>query len=312
MRKSLKFFNTLSFGLLMSLSLLILSSCEDNSEQKNEEFLTYKASVKEWRDSRIISLKTNWLSLAGLFPLSEGENSFGFDDSNDIIFPNRKIPANLGSFFLENGEISVKINPDVEVTSNGEKVQKVKLLSDHEGEPTVLHFDSFRWFIIIRGDKEFVRLRDIENPIIAEFSGIESFQLDTLWKVKGQFEPHMTTKIIETATSNGGSSQISSTGAFGFRINGQYYRLDAWPIGKSGNFQTIYADETSGIETYGGGRFLIIEKVDYDGSYIIDFNKAYNPPCTFTEFATCPLPPPQNRLPIKVTAGEKKYQEGAH
>jgi uncharacterized protein (DUF1684 family) len=194
---------------------------------------------------------------------------------------------------------------------NGEKVQKMNLANGHPGEPSVLHFGSFRWFIIERSGKVFVRLRDSENPIIADFTGIESFQLDTIWKVKGQFEPHMTIKIIETATSNGDRSQISSTGAIGFRINGQYYRLDAWPIGSSGNLQTIFADETSGIETYGGGRFLFIEKSDQNGSFTVDFNKAYNPPCAFTEFATCPLPPPQNRLPIKITAGEK-YQGGAH
>ena len=171
---------------------------------------------------------------------------------------------------------------------------------------------SFSWYVIKRVEKVYVRLRDSENPLIEEFKGIESYPLDTLWRLKGQFEPHMTTKAIETTTSSGDRSQISSSGAVGFRIKDQYYRLDAWPIGNSGNFQTIFADETSGEETYGGGRFLIIEKSEKNGSYTIDFNKAYNPPCAFTEFATCPLPPPQNRLPIKITAGEKKYLGGAH
>ena len=133
-----------------------------------------------------------------------------------------------------------------------------------------------------------------------------------MWRLTTQYEPHMAPKIIETITTAGDPSRISSTGAVGFRIDEQYYRLDVWALGDSGRFQTIFADETSGLETYGAGRFIVVEKSEKTGGYIIDFNKAYNPPCAFTEFATCPIPPPQNRLRLKVTAGEKIDKDLAH
>ena len=297
--------------ILLSLCSVLLLSCDRNSEQKREEYLNYVSSIESWKDYRIEGLKKNWLSLAGLFPLNKGENSFGASDSNDIVFPGANTPPHIGTIFVNDSEVSVKINPDINVLYNEEKVMEMKLIKDSEGEPTVLHLGSLSWHIIQRVDNMYVRLRDSENPPIVAFQGIENYPIDTSWHVIAQFEPHLTTKIIETASSNGGISRISSTGAIGFRINGQYYRLDAWPLGDSDRYQTLFVDETSASETYGGGRYLIMERSTKDGYYYVDFNKAYNPPCAFTEFATCPLPPPQNRLPIKVTAGEK-YKELAH
>jgi uncharacterized protein (DUF1684 family) len=294
--------------------LLIVAGCSnkiDKSEEVNEEYLNYVSTIESWKDYRVEGLKKNWLSLAGLFPLKEGENRFGAADSNDIVFPGADIPLHIGTIFVKDGEVSVKIDLDIVVLYNDEKVIKMKLLKDSEGEPTVLQLGSLSWYIIQRVDRIYVRLKDSENPLIKEFKGIKIYPVDTSWRVKGQFEPHLTTKTIETTTNSGDRSLLSSTGAIGFGIGGQYFRLDAWPIGDSGNLQTLFADETSGDETYGGGRFLIIEKSGKEGSYTVDFNKAYNPPCVFTEFATCPLPPPQNRLPIKITAGEK-HQGSIH
>lgn len=307
-RQVYKFLNTL----LACIILIMLGSCNNNSEKKTDEFLAYKSTIDSWQENRVISLKKNWLSLAGLFKLKEGENSFGASNSNDIVFPNRNIPDHIGSFFLNNGVVQIKINPDIEVLYNNEKVQEMDMINDQGSEPTILQLGSLSWYIIKRVENIYVRLKDSQNPLIEEFKGISTYPLDTNWRIKCQFEPHMATKIIETTTTAGDPSRISSSGAVGFRINQRYYRLDVWSLGDSGRFQTIFADETSGIDTYGAGRFIIIERSQIDGRYVIDFNKAYNPPCAFTEFATCPLPPPQNRLPIKITAGEKKYQEGTH
>jgi uncharacterized protein (DUF1684 family) len=298
--------------LFFCIGLMILGSCKKNSETKIDDYLVYQTAIQTWQENRVRSLKKNWLSLAGLYKLKEGENTFGASETNDIVFPDRNIPNYIGSLFLNNGEVRIQVNQDIEVLHNNEKVDEMELINDLSGDPTVLQLGSFSWYIIKRVDNLYIRLRDSQNPFIEEFKGITSFPLDTTWRIKSQFEPHMTTKIINTTTTAGDPSQISSTGAVGFRINGQYYRLDVWPIGKEGKFQTIFADETSGLETYGAGRFIVIEKPQENGQYIIDFNKAYNPPCAFTEFATCPLPPPQNRLPIKITAGEKKYHLGTH
>jgi uncharacterized protein (DUF1684 family) len=300
-------------ALFFCLILVISIRCNNAPEEKRiDEYLAYDSSIQSWQENRIISLKKNWLSLAGLYKLEEGENSFGAHDSNDIVFPKRNIPDHLGSFLLNDGEVTIKVNADQEVLYEGQKVQEMVLLNDRRGSPTILRYGTFSWYIIKRVENIYVRLRDDENPDIKLFVGIENYPLDTNWRLKAQFEPHMTIKIIETSTTAGDPSRISSPGAIGFKINGQYYRLDVWSIGDSGRFQTIFADETSGIDTYGAGRFIVIEKSPESGRYLIDFNMAYNPPCAFTEFATCPLPPPQNRLPIKVTAGEKKYQDGSH
>jgi uncharacterized protein (DUF1684 family) len=195
--------------------------------------------------------------------------------------------------------------------SQGKKVKDMMLIKDSEGQPTILQLGSLNWYIIQRVDQLYVRLKDSDNPSIDKFKGIEYYPLDTSWRIKAQFESHMTTKIIETLTTSGDPSRISSPGAIGFHINGQYYRLDVWSIGGENRYQTIFADHTSGIDTYGAGRFIIIEKSEKNDVLVIDFNKAYNPPCAYTDYATCPLPPPQNRLPIKITAGEK-YHNPTH
>jgi uncharacterized protein (DUF1684 family) len=304
-QKLLKYLNKTIFCMI----LIFSGSCTNNPETQVDDFEIYQSEIDSWKDGRISSLKKNWLSLAGLFKLKEGENSFGASETNDIVFPDRNVPDHMGSFFMNNGMVRIKINSDVEVLHNNESVREMEMQHDQSGNPTVLNYGTFSWHIIKRVNKMYVRLRDSKNPQIYAFKGITSYPLDTNWRFHCEFEPHMTTKIIETTTTSGDPSRISSSGAVGFRINGQYFRLDVWSIGNSGRFQTIFADETSGIDTYGAGRFIIVEKSNKSGNYMIDFNKSYNPPCAFTEFTTCPLPPPQNRLPIKITAGEKKYKD---
>lgn len=303
---------------LIILGFQFLLGCADNQDNKEEtdrkanEFNDYISSIKSWQERRITGLKKNWLTLAGLFELREGKNTFGAHPSNDFVFPNPNTPDFIGTFVMENGVVSVQINADVKVKHNDEIITEMTLMTDQSGSPTVLQAGSLSWYIIKRVDKIYVRLRDSENPDIEKLTKINNFPLDTAWRLKAQYEPHMTPKVIETITTSGDPSRITSSGAVGFRINDQYHRLDVWALGDSGRFQTIFADGTSGLETYGAGRFIVVEKSGEDGEYIIDFNKAYNPPCAYTEFATCPIPPPQNRLPIRVIAGEKVDKDFAH
>jgi uncharacterized protein (DUF1684 family) len=305
-----------AFFLILSLQLFL--ACTDNPDNKevidkpDNEYNDYVSSIKSWQEKRIIGLKRNWLSLAGLYELKEGKNTFGAHKSNDFVFPNPKTPDYIGTFNLKNGKVVVKINADVKVKHDDEIVTEMELMNDQSGSPTLLQSGSLSWYIIKRVEKIYVRLRDSENPDIDKLTKIDNFPLDTAWRLKAQYEPHMTSKIIETVTTSGDPSRITSSGAVGFRINGHYHRLDVWALGDSGRFQTIFADGTSGLETYGAGRFIVVEKSGESGEYIIDFNKAYNPPCAFTEFATCPIPPPQNRLSFRVTAGEKFNKDFAH
>lgn len=274
----------------------------------------YIAEIKEWQKKRIESLtkEDSWLSLAGLFWLKEGENRFGSEPSNDIIFPAGKAPAHMGTFVLQKGVVTVEIEPGVQVLHQGEPVRTLRLRNDTEGEPTILTYGSLSWFIIQRGERYGVRLRDRENPHLRQFKGIDTFPIDPAWRIEAVFEPYDPPKIIEVPTILGTVIHEPSPGALVFTIEGSSYRLEPTAEPDDEELFVVFADQTNGAETYGGGRFVYVKRPGKDGRTVIDFNKAYNPPCAFTEFATCPLPPEGNRLPIRVTAGEKKYAGSRH
>lgn len=300
--------------LLVSLACVALTSGCRSLPSAPEADAVYVAEIQQWHKKRIESLtdQNGWLNLAGLFWLKAGENSFGTDASNDIVFPAGKAPPIIGSFVLEQGAVSVRIKPGVEVMHGDEPVSTLKLQSDAEGEPTMLTLGSLSWFIIKRGDALGVRLRDSENPRLRHFKGIETFPIDPAWRVEAMLEPYDPPKKMAVPTVLGTTLEQSSPGALVFQIHGNTYRLD--PIAEPGDKQlfVIFADATNGVETYGAGRFLYVDRPGKDGKAIIDFNKAHNPPCAFSKFATCPLPPAQNRLLVKVTAGEKKYEDADH
>lgn len=274
----------------------------------------YVKEIQEWHKKRIASLtrQDGWLSLTGLYWLKNGENKFGSDTSNDIVFPTGKAPDYIGFFTLKNDQVSINIKSDISVLYQGQPIQSLKLKSDAEGEPSVLSLGSLKWFIIKRGDQFAVRLRDSENSTLKNFKGIETFPVDTTWCVKAKFEPYDIPKEIPIPTVLGTTTIEKCPGTLVFSIHDQIYRLDPLADDLNQPLFLIFADQTNGDKTYGGGRFLIVDKPDKNGLTLIDFNKAYNPPCAFTKYATCPLPPSQNRLPIYITAGEKKYEGSGH
>ncbi|MCX8009993.1 MAG: DUF1684 domain-containing protein, partial [Ignavibacteria bacterium] len=153
------------------------------------------------------------------------------------------------------------------------------------------------------------RLRDLEAPLVKNFKGIETYPIDKNWKIESQFIPYTSPKPIQIPTVIGTIEEDTARGYLAFQIDGEEFRLD--PTSEGEKLFVIFADETNGKETYGAGRFLYVDKPDSTGKTYIDFNKSYNPPCAFTKYATCPLPPKQNRLKIKITAGEKNF-EGGH
>jgi hypothetical protein len=181
----------------------------------------------------------------------------------------------------------------------------MKLKDDLSDSTTVLQLGSFRWFIINRDGKYGVRLRDINAPLVKEFKGIDTYPVDEKWKVEAKFELYPEPKVIEIPNIIGSVENDTVKGRLVFTLNGYSYTVD--PVSEGNEFFIIFADETNGEETYGAGRFLYTDKPDSHDMVEMDFNKAYNPPCAFTKYATCPLPPKQNYLHIKITAGEKKY-----
>ncbi len=273
------------------------------------EKAAYFKQIENWHKQRIASLtkKDGWLTLAGLFWLEEGENTFGSAEDNKIVFPKDKAPAHIGRFIVKGDEINVKIDSRVTVLHDGQPVQALPLQHDLTGKPTILTLGSLSWYVIKRGDRYLIRLKDSDHPRLKEFKGIERYAVDARWRVKARLEPYNPPKKLHIANVLGQVSETDCPGALVFEIDGKEYRLD--PEGKMGEKEWFlnFSDETSGRETYGAGRYLVIDAPDENGITYIDFNKAYNPPCAFSPFATCPLPPEQNKLPLRITAGEKDY-----
>lgn len=270
--------------------------------------LTYQAEIEAWQRRRDAELRDpeGWLSLAGLFWLKPGRNSFGSDAGNTIVFPAGKAAPRLGSFVFEGDRVMVEIAPDVDVRHEDEPAARVMMKDDMSGEPTILRHRSLSWLILRRGDRVGVRLRDCENPALVNFSGVPTFPIDPKWRLEATLEPYDPPKMILIPTILGTINPTPSPGALRFEVDGQSYRLDAQAV-VGGGFSLIFADATNGTETYGGGRFLRVDPVDTAGRTFVDFNRAYNPPCVFTPYATCPRPPQQNRLPIPIRAGERNY-----
>ena len=183
----------------------------------------------------------------------------------------------------------------------------MELQNDSDGEATLLYLEPLNWFIIKRNEGFGVRLHDSESPYIHQLKDIETYAIDPAWRLEARFKPYEQTKIMTTVTASGAIRNLQSSGSLMFEINEKTYKLDVMDRSNSDGYFLIFGDETNGEKTYEGGRFIIIEKSEADGTTIIDFNKSYNPPCALAKFYVCPLPPQQNRLSIKITAGEKIY-----
>ena len=295
------------------LSFLIIVSfwnCSENLKEKGSK--EYIAEIKSWHSKRNENLKkeNGWLNLVGLLWLKEGENKFGSDKSNDIVFPEGS-PAFIGKFILKDTTVTIEVNPDVEIMNDGKKITKLILQNDLKGNPTVLSYKNFRWHIIKRQDKFGVRLRDLNAPLVKNFKGIETFPINDDWKMEASFVPYNPPREILIPNVLGMIDTSKAAGKIIFKKDGKEFSLEALDGGPD-SFFIIFADETSGKETYGAGRFLSVEKPKQGQKFYIDFNKAYNPPCVFTKYATCPIPPKENHLKLRVTAGEKMFEGGAH
>lgn len=271
----------------------------------------YLQEMEAWRKDRDEGLKREdgWFTLVGLFWLEPGENRFGSGADNRVLLPEGKAPAVAGTLIREGNAVKVRVAPGVTVTSDGKPVTEADLTVDAQGKPTVLELGSLSFFVIQRGDKVGVRVKDSKSPALASFHGLDYYPVQQDWKVTARFEPYDPPKQVPVPNVLGQVSDIPSPGAVVFEREGKTLRLDALEGSPDGGLFLIFADPTNGKETYGAGRFLDTTPPK-DGKVVVDFNTAYNPPCAYTAFATCPLPPSQNRLAVGVTAGEKKYEGG--
>jgi hypothetical protein len=273
----------------------------------------WKKDLDTWRQQRLSELKAEdgWLTLVGLFWLDEGDNAFGSSPENKVILPAGKSPAVAGVLTRHGDTVHVKVDPRAQVTSGGKPVTEMDLKKDSDGgEPTTLEIGPLSFYIIQRGDRLGVRVKDKTSETLAHFHGVDSYPAQAAWRIEARFEPYEPAKKVPIPNILGQVADEDSPGAVVFDWQGKTYRLDALGDTKDGLF-LIFGDPTNGKETYGAGRFLTTDPPK-DGKVVVDFNRAYNPPCAFTAFATCPLPPAQNKLALRVEAGEKKFAGGPH
>jgi len=267
----------------------------------------YKAEIESFHKDRETRLRTSepWLKLVGLSWLSEGVNSVGSAPKSRVLLPKGKAPATLGVIRLEKGVATFTSAPGAAVTSDGKPVTTVAMKSDG---PTALAHGTLKFFLIGRGSRIGVRVLDGEAPALKTFSGIECFPIDPAWRLVAKFEAYTPKKKIEVPTNIIETTEKQeSPGAVVFTKDGKTYRLDALVGGPKGELFLVFGDQTNSKETYGGGRFLHTAVPSADGTVAVDFNRSINPPCVFTPYATCPLPPKENFLAVRVPAGEKTY-----
>lgn len=288
--------------LLPLIILFIIPGCNRVSSPVTD-VAAYRKEIDNWRDQRITDLKApdGWLNLAGLYWLHDGSNSFGSDSSNDIVFPEHAPPM-IGIF--EQTESKVYLRSAMEsVMINDMPAESTKLNDDMSGEPDIMTLNSLSWFIIRRADRFGIRLRDYDSPIIDSLHFIPVFETDEKWCVLADYKPYKEPEKAMVQTVIGTGEENLIPGELVFRIKGKKYTL--YPFESEDGFFIVFGDSTNGFDTYPSGRFLDTDMPDSQNRVIIDFNKAYNPPCAFTPFATCPLPLRKNILPVKIDAGEK-------
>jgi uncharacterized protein (DUF1684 family) len=263
----------------------------------------HREEVEAWRAERYRRLRsdTGWLTLAGLGWLKPGVNRIGSATDADVVLPSG--PPLAGTVTV--GDPRVMAEGAFLVA--GEPVRDLALASDAGGEPTLLELGSLRLCLIDRGGRLAIRTWDTAAPARRAFEGIDHWPIDPAWRLTARLVA-TPGRTLEVPDVFGDTGEQPSPGDVEFRVAEETHRLQALPGGDAGELWLIFGDSTNGHETYGGGRYLYTDAPDAKGTVIVDFNRAYNPPCVFTPYATCSLPWPANRLPIRVEAGERRFE----
>jgi len=288
---------------------IFITSC--SADDRVFDLESYAAELEQWRSERLANLKgpTGYLNLVGLYWLSDGYTTIGSAANNDIVFP-ASATAYIGE--LQSGPEGVKLvtASDAEVRYEDVPVNSILISDDTTDSPVMLTHGSLAWTIIKRDGRFALRLRDFEHPAIAAFAPIESYPIDPDLRVTATLNLFDEPKVMNVNTTiEGLGYHPESPGSVSFEIDGEPYKLEAYASGDSLFF--VFGDATSGRETYPAGRFLYADVPGEDGKTVLDFNRAYNPPCAFNAFATCPVASPRNRMQARVEAGEK-YDPDVH
>jgi uncharacterized protein len=269
----------------------------------------YRAEIEGFRKAREAKLTsdTGWLTIAGLHFLTQPETTVGSDAANDVVLPS-SAPSRVGTFVLtKNGHVSVRLVPGVAVSLlDGKPFGGGPIKSDGEGPPDRLVLGDVQVWVHQSGERPAIRIRDKNNPLRKEFTGLKWYPVNEVYRVEGTYEPYDRPKTVQVPNLLGDIDTMTSPGTVSFSLGGKTVRMAAISENDT-ELWLIFRDLTSGSETYPAARFLYTPR-PVDGKVLVDFNKAENPPCAFNPYSTCPLPPEENRLQVRVEAGEKLYQ----
>ena len=271
------------------------------------------ARIDAWRAQRLASLtgETGWLTPIALYWLKDGENSFGRASERAFSLDDAALAADTGVFVLTDGRVRYDAPASKAMTYLGKPVTSIDLVSDAHEKPTELIAGSLHFMLIDRAGHLGIRVRDSVSPNRLQFKGLRYFPVRDDWHIRARFEPYVPERHIPIVNILRMTEDMTSPGAIVFEREGRSWRLDAI-LEAPGDRElfVMFSDATSGKQTYGAGRILYVGLPDA-GRIEVDFNEAFNPPCAFTDFATCPLPPQQNRLALAIDAGGLEY-ERAH
>ncbi len=271
----------------------------------------HKQAIEAWRASRHERLErpSGWLTLVGLEWLKDGESRVGSADNNDIQLSGG--PALWGSVFLQDDHLRF-VSADTEnVSINGESLKEAELIADVEGKPTLIAAGTLNFHVIFRGSSYGLRIKDSQAVALQQFKGVDNYPVQQGWYIDGRFIRADEGATIEITNVLGQVSDSPVFGTFEFERDGKTHSVLGLGEAESDSLWFIFADRTSGHGTYGAGRFLYSDGMPENGRLRVDFNKAYNPPCAFNPYSTCPLPPQRNRLDLMVTAGEKDFHSAS-
>ena len=293
---------------LITVAILAGSLILPTNMSANESESDYIEQMQQWRQARHerLSDPDGWMTLVGMEWLEEGENPVGSAESNSARIPGG--PGSWDTIFLAGDEIRYVPASNSGITVDGETVQEAMLVPDNKGRPTGVRSGDLSFYVIFR-ESYALRIKDRKAPNLLAYKEMPAYDIQPDWRIEGRFERAEEGAVIEIANVLGQVSDTPLFGTFQFEREGTPYSLLALGAEDSDDLWFIFADKTSGRETYGAGRFLYRDGMPEDGKLVVDFNKAYNPPCAYNDYSTCSLPPQQNRLRLAVRAGEMKYHD---
>jgi uncharacterized protein (DUF1684 family) len=264
-------------------------------------------TIEKWRSDEAADLKKEdgWLTLAGLFWLKDGVNTVGTGSHFDVRLTDNFTQGKFGEIDFKNGVATLKVASGVKAESDGKPVSTIDLVSDEKGKPSEIRVGSQMFYLIRREDRFGIRLKDNQSKARVAFKGLNWFPVDESFRVQAHLEAFPEPKELMVPNVLGGHFKMKSPGLLRFALQGRPYSLQP-VLQDDGSLFIIFRDPSNSSETYSAGRFLNADKPVNDKT-TLDFNKAENPPCAFTPYATCPLAPEGNDLPIAIKAGEKRY-----